>query len=444
MRVKWVTIVVTVLVVLAGAGLFALTWRSAYDPVDPPDPASFDPALIERGQQLAGIGGCAMCHTAEGGEAYAGGVAVPTTYGAVHSTNITPDPETGIGRWSEAAFRRAMREGVARDGTHLYPAFPYPHYARASDEDLRALYAYLMTRPAVRAEAPENELDFPFGRRAVMAFWNLAFHDDAAFRPNPSRSAAWNRGAYLAEGLGRCASCHAPANAFGAVRRSQGYAGGEAEGWYGPALDSTSPALMPWTTEAAFNVLRGWDQHHGIAAGPMARVVDGLASAPDEDVAAIATYVASLAGERLARQTTMERAAAFAAAREFGPDAQAGTGPAISADRPTETQEGERIFIESCVSCHHQGDASPGPRPAPLAFSSSITGPDARNFLHIVLHGIVPPAAQAERAMPGFAQSLTDREIAALAGFARSRFANRPNWHNLPATIRAVREAGGN
>ncbi|MYZ46387.1 cytochrome c [Propylenella binzhouense] len=427
-----------VLVLAAGIGFFALAWRSAYDPIDPPGRTAFDDAAIARGAALAGIGDCAVCHTAAGGEAYAGGLPIPTPFGTIYSTNITPDPETGIGRWSEAAFRRSMREGVARDGSHLYPAFPYPHFTKATDEDIRAIYAFLMTREPVRAEAPANQLPFPLNFRPLMAGWNLLFLDEGPFRPDPNQSEAWNRGAYLAEGLGHCGSCHTPVNALGAERKDRRYAGGVAEGWHAPALDASSPAPMPWTEEALANYLRGWDPHHGLAAGPMAPVVETMKDAPAADIAAIATYVASLSGGRTASRRSADQVVAFAEERAFGPVPQVDR-PKISAVQAEGLQDGERLFVGACATCHHEGGALPYTRPVELSFSSSVTGPDPRNLVRIVLDGIHPPEGQPGPIMPGFAGALTDQQLEALLIYVRRHFGNAPAWRELGATIRDIR-----
>ncbi|MGC5198785.1 hypothetical protein, partial [Aphanothece microscopica] len=163
--------------------------------ITPPDPAGFDRDLVEQGELLAGLGNCGVCPTRTGGEDYAGGLGLPTPFGMIYTTNITPDPETGIGTWSEAAFIRAMRDGVDRQGRHLYPAFPYDYFARVSDDDLRAIYAYLMTRDPVVASPTPNELGFPFDQRILLAGWKALFHDSTPFAPDPSQDDEWNRGA---------------------------------------------------------------------------------------------------------------------------------------------------------------------------------------------------------------------------------------------------------
>jgi len=186
------------------AAAFAIAWRPAIAAIDPPKPQSFDASLVKRGRELAAIGNCGDCHTVRGARNFAGGLPVPTPFGTVYSSNITPDPETGIGRWSEAAFRRAMRSGVGRDGGHLYPTFPYDHFTNVSDEDDSALYAFLMTREPVRAPARENQLAFPLDYRVLVAGWKLLFLHPGSYRPDSTKSAdgiaapIWSRGSRIA------------------------------------------------------------------------------------------------------------------------------------------------------------------------------------------------------------------------------------------------------
>ena len=200
---------------VVGIGAAVLPWR-AIAPIARPDASVYSAATIARGQQLAALGDCAVCHTAANGILNAGGRPLQTPFGTIYATNITPDVETGIGAWSYPAFERAMREGIHRDGRHLYPAFPYTHFAKTTDADMQALYAYLMAQPPVRAETPPNALAFPFNLRPLMAGWNALFHKPAVFQPDPAKSETWNRGAYLVEGLGHCSACHSPRNALGA------------------------------------------------------------------------------------------------------------------------------------------------------------------------------------------------------------------------------------
>ena len=287
------------IVALIGGAIaaFAVAFRPAIETSEPPAPQSFEPALVKRGRDLAAIGNCSDCHTAPGGKSFAGGLPVPTPFGAIYSSNITPDPDTGIGRWPEAAFQRAMRSGVDRAGHHLYPTFPYDHFTNVTDEDDHALYAFLMTRPAVRAPARANDLAFPFNQRFVVAGWKLLFLKRGTYKADSTQSAEWNRGGYLVAGLAHCGACHTPRNALGAEKASASFSGGDVDNWHAYAINAQSRSPLPWTTDALFNYLRyGWDSDHGVARGPMAEVTANLSSVPESDVRAIALYMTSLFG----------------------------------------------------------------------------------------------------------------------------------------------------
>ena len=238
MKIRSIKSGVAALVVVAAAAGLAVAWRQQFAPIA--RPVAFDPALIARGAQLAAIGDCAVCHTGTDGTPYAGGRPVQTPYGAVYATNITPDEQTGIGGWSEAAFVRSMHDGVDRAGSFLYPAFPYNHYTHVTQPDLSAIYAFLMTRSAIHAEPPMTRLPFPLGIRPLMAGWNLLFLDHSPVPVDPARGAEWNRGAYLVEGLGHCGACHTPRNALGAEDQMRAYTGGQADGWDAPGLTAAS------------------------------------------------------------------------------------------------------------------------------------------------------------------------------------------------------------
>ena len=249
-RSRVIGAILAALVAGGAATAFAIAWRPAFAAIDAPQPQSFDAARVKRGRELAAIGNCSTCHTSAGGKDFAGGVPVPTPFGTIYSSNITPDPETGIGQWSEEAFRRAMRIGVDREGRHLYPTFPYDHFTHVSDEDDNALYAYLMTREPIRAPQRENQLSFPLNQRFVVAGWKLLFLHRGTYRPDATKSAEWNRGAYLVEGLAHCGACHTPRNALGAERASAAFAGGNVDNWQAYAINAQSPSPVPWDTEA--------------------------------------------------------------------------------------------------------------------------------------------------------------------------------------------------
>ncbi|TPG44760.1 aldehyde dehydrogenase [Roseomonas nepalensis] len=400
---------------LAVGAAAALGWAAALAPVQPPGAEAFPAAQLERGRLLAAAGNCAACHTAPDGVVNAGGRGVATPFGTIWSTNLTPDPETGIGTWSFAAFERAMRQGIGRDGRHLYPAFPYTAFAGMTEGDLLALYAHLMAQPPVRSVVPETRLAFPFNLRPLLAGWNLLFHRPGVIEPDPARTAAWNRGRYLVDAVGHCGACHTPRNALGAERRGAALAGGFAGGWEAPALDGSSRAPLAWSEADLFDYLRtGHSPRHGVAAGPMAPVVAGLGALPDADIRAMAHYLAAL------------HPAAAGPAVAPAPDAAAwGAG------------EGARLFEGACAACHG-GGAQDGPEVA-LAVSTALHSDHPDNLLRVILEGI-PSVIPGHGAMPGFGDSLSDRQVEALAAHLRGRFApGRPAWQDLGGRLRHLR-----
>jgi mono/diheme cytochrome c family protein len=418
---------VLVALLLGGAGgAFAVAWRPAIAATDPPAPNSFDADLIKRGRELAAIGNCNDCHTVPGGKNFAGGLAVPTPFGTVFSSNITPDVETGIGRWSEEAFRRAMRFGLDREGRHLYPTFPYDHFTNVSYEDDRALYAYLMTREPVLASSRGNQLSFPFNQRALIAGWKLLFLHRNDYQPDPTKSAEWNRGAYLVEGLAHCGACHTPRNALGAERASASFAGGDVGHWRAYALNTQSPSPVPWDKEALYAYLRnGFHPDHGTARGPMAEVVSNLSSVSSSEVRAIATYMADITGP-----PTPDRQRQGAAALAL---AKSGVTASPQAD-----STGAAMYAAACANCHESG-RSPPYGGVNLALSTAISGPDPRNLANIVLAGVRPVAGERSPIMPGFAASMDDGQMVALLNFLRSRFSKEPAWTGVEKTVEDAR-----
>jgi mono/diheme cytochrome c family protein len=422
-------IIVSVLAALLIGGAvaaFAIAWRPAIAAIEPPAPESFDSALVKRGRDLAAVGNCSNCHTVRGGKDFAGGLAVPTPFGTIFSSNITPDPETGIGRWPETAFRRAMRSGVARDGQHLYPTFPYDHFTNVTDEDDRSLYAYLMTRQPVRASARENQLSFPLDQRVVIAGWKLLFLRHGTYQPDPAQSAEWNRGAYLVEGLAHCGACHTPRNALGAERASAPFAGGDVDNWHAYAINAQSPAPVPWDADALFAYLRdGWQPDHGVARGPMAQVVSNLSLVPDSDLRAIATYMAGVSG---APTPDRKRRGEEVLALVKSPPVQASKTGAVGAS----------IYAAACAVCHETDRALPYGG-VNLALSTAVSSPDARNVANIVLSGVRAVEGERSPIMPGFASSMNDDQIAALLNYLRSRFSNQPAWTGVEQTVEDAR-----
>jgi nicotinate dehydrogenase subunit B len=412
------------------AGLIAtlVPWRAEILPAPRPAPGLYSSATIERGRLVAAAGDCIVCHTAPGGTANAGGLALETPFGTIYSTNITPDAATGIGNWSFAAFERAMRQGIHRDGRRLYPAFPYTAFAKVSDGDLQALYAYLMSQEPVQHKPPETRLAFPFNIRGTLGAWNLLFHDDKPYQPDPQQSAEWNRGAYLVQGLGHCGACHTPRNALGAEKSGPAsfLAGGLAEGWEAPALTALSKAPVPWTAEDLYAYLRtGMSARHGVAAGPMAPVVQELAQLPESDVRAMATYLVSL-NPRPENEAPWEPRVRELQAR--------------SARDPLIDSAGARIYEGACAACH----ASSGPTlfgsKVSLGLNTNLHSDRPDNLVQVILHGIQEPAHPDLGYMPGFADTMDDRQIEELVHYLRRRFADgKPEWKDVGATIARAR-----
>jgi len=424
------------------AAYLALVRQPTIDPITAPEHASFDPALVRHGEKLAALGNCNVCHTAPAGKIFAGGRALITPFGAVYSTNITPDPETGIGAWSETAFRRAMREGVDRAGRQLYPAFPYDHFTLLTDEDDKALYAYLMTREPVRTVTPANDLAFPYNMRLLLAGWQLLFLQRGPYHRDPGQSEQWNRGAYLVEGLAHCSACHTPRNALGAEKTGERFAGGESEGWTAYALNARSPAPVPWDADSLYDYLRnGWQAAHGVARGPMAAVMDNLGSTDDADLRAIATYMAGILGEPTP-QRRRQGDAALAKARDADRTSTTGSidtmgqGPTVPGN---DNELGAKLYGSACAGCHESG------RPLPfgglhLALSTPIEGPNARNIINVVLAGIpAAPGGEPSPVMPGFAGAFSDQQLSALLAYLRARFSDKPQWTDIAKEVRDAR-----
>ncbi|ALM85717.1 cytochrome c [Bordetella sp. N] len=387
------------------------------------------------GAYLARVGDCAACHTVRGGKPYAGGAAIPTPFGTLYGPNITPDPQTGIGKWTADDFWRALHHGKRPDGQLLYPAFPYTEYTHVTRADADALYAYLRSLPAVPQESRPHELDFPYNQRPLLAFWR-ALHFKAATPLDADVTAGGNatsanaaaggsvtsvdtasadpaasiaRGRYLVAGLGHCVACHAPRNALGATT-GEGLPGGDIPGlgWYGPSLhagaakDGSTPGLAQWTAADIAALLRDGAARHGSASGPMAEVVTGgtqYLTAPD--ALAIANYLKSLPATPVVAATPPSRAT---------------------------LQRGEKLYGTHCVACHQsQGEGRPPAWP-PLAGNISVTAPSPRNVIRIVLEGGFAPATAANpqpHGMPPFGQVLNDDDVAAVVSYIRNQWGNQ-------------------
>ena len=451
-----------------GLTVAALPWRPAIAPVQAPDLSVYSAEAIERGRLVAAASDCVVCHTAPGGTPNAGGLHLDTPFGQIVTTNITPDVETGIGNWSYAAFERAMRQGIHRDGRHLYPAFPYTSFAKFSEADMTALYAYMMSQPAVRSTPAPTSLAFPYSIRPLMAGWNTLFHDDQPYKPDPTQSLQWNRGAYLVQGAGHCGACHTPRNALGAEQRGKPafLAGGEAEGWEAPALNSLSRAPIPWNEGDFFQYLStGFSPRHGSAAGPMGPVIHGLQQLPSADVAAMSHYLANLDGVKT-NQASGAREARESLEASQGTTSRPGIAPALdpaqdpalhasmhaaelarieAATAPRARvfdAAGERIFEGACAVCHEPqaGPALAGIKLS-LALNTNLHSDQPDNVLQSILQGIDSPANDALGDMPAFGSTLNDRQIVDVVHYLRDRFApDRPAWRNVEERLTSLRK----
>ena len=388
---------------LAVAGLALLWLNPREDSVPATSPPQSTPALNERGAYLARAGNCMGCHTERGGQPYAGGRAIPTPFGTVFASNLTPDRQHGLGDWSADDFWRALHHGRSRDGRLLSPAFPYPNYTLITREDSDALYVYLRSlAPVPQANLP-HELRWPYGTQLAQAAWRALFFRPAVFQPEPARDAAWNRGAYLVQGLGHCNACHAPRNALGATPGTTDFSGGmlDALGWYAPSLhDAGEAGVAGWSAAELREWLKTGSNRHASALGPMAEVVLGSTQHLNEaDLAAMGRYLQAL--PQRAAPRSRPTAAPDQALRELG----------------------GKLYEQHCAACHgEQGQGVAGIYPA-LAGNRVVTMGNSSNLLRVILRGgFAPATAEKPRpfGMPPFASEFSERELAAIASFLRS------------------------
>lgn len=375
--------------------------------------------LVKRGEYLARVGDCIACHTADKSRPFAGGVPIGTPFGTLYTPNITPDPDTGIGRWTDADFLRAMQEGVGKAGQHLYPAFPYPEYTRVAERDLLAIRAYLNTVTPIRYTPPRNNLNFPFNQRWLMWFWKLFNFRQGRFVPDPKQSPQWNRGAYLVEGLAHCEECHTPRNLMQGLRSSDRFGGEKQAGWH--AFNVTADkagGIGNWSDDDIEHYLAtGVAAGRANAAGPMADVVaDSTQYLSPDDLRAIRIYLRSLppvSGGQMHARDQWGRPAddvkRLRGARVTGVD-------------------GAQLFLANCASCHNwtgQGVGGTAPLAYPsLIHNSTVGSPDAGNLVMVILHGVNRQTKDADVLMPAFGGELNDDQIAALANYVTQRFGN--------------------
>jgi mono/diheme cytochrome c family protein len=392
----------------------ALLWLAAVCAISSFLPANAQPPLVERGENLARLGDCVACHTADGGELNAGGGRINTPFGYMLAPNITPDPETGIGKWTEAEFYRAMHEGINRRGEEMFPTMPYDFYTKVTREDVSAIFAYLRTVRPVHNQVQVNHLHFPFNLRVTMLAWRELYFTPGTFVPDPVRSAAWNRGAYLVEGLGHCADCHSPRDALGGIDKDKDFTGSFVDGWF--ALDLTSElttGLGAWSVDQIATYLKtGAFEGKTTAVGPMATVIeDSLKYASAADAQAIAAYLKAIPADSVLRTGRIV------------PDAL--------------RIAGANLYMEHCADCHQSlGRGIPGAFPSLVANGVVLArAPDT--LLKVILVGT--PGQHDRPPMPPYAQRLTDEQIAAVANYVRTSWGNGAPPNATAATVHSLR-----
>ncbi|MDN0119646.1 c-type cytochrome [Yersinia frederiksenii] len=380
--------------------------------------ASADANLIARGEYLTKAADCVACHTTKNGKPFAGGLAFKTPMGTLYSPNITPDKETGIGRWSDEEFLRALHEGKGKNGENLYPAFPYTSYTLLQDDDVKAIKAYLFSLPAVHQPNRENDMPFPFNQRWGLWFWNLVNFDGQRFEPDSSKDAQWNQGAYFVEALGHCGECHTPRNITMGMKDSKAYAGTEIDGWTAFNITSDPHAgIGGWSQEQMVQYLRGGHvDGKAQAAGPMAEVIENSTRhLTDSDLNAMAVYLRSLKplnpdDETQSRSDWGQPATSVNTLR----------GMPFTADNNT---DGARLYLGNCASCHGftGGGVQDGYYPS-LMNNSAVGASAPNNLINVILHGVSRKTNDGEVFMPGFAHNLTDEQVVSLSNYLLQQF----------------------
>ena len=361
---------------------------------------------VEQGRYLARAGDCTGCHTTQGGEPFAGGLPIPTPFGVIYSSNITPDADTGIGGWSEQDFYGAMHRGIGDEGKHLYPAFPYPWFTKLSRVDVDAIRAYLGTLTPVRQKNRAPELPWPVSWRASVGAWNALYFHEGELQPDPGKSAAWNRGAYLVEGAGHCGACHTPKNLLGGDRHDAKFQGGDArDHWYAPSLTSDlREGIGGWSAAEIVEYLKTGSNAKSASAGSMTDVIKNSTQyLSDGDLNAIATFLKDVPA-----------GASKGAAADAAPDAAA-------------QSRGAALYVDNCAACHlADGAGMPGVFP-PLRGSAAVQSTGADTVIHVVVAGDKTAETKAKTtglAMPSFAGKMTDQDIADVVNYVRNAWGN--------------------
>jgi mono/diheme cytochrome c family protein len=416
-----------VLLVLAlGALVWALNVRGEVDVKTPVAAAAPSDSMVARGAYLARAGNCQTCHTAQGGQPYAGGLGIATPFGTVFTSNLTPDDRTGIGAWSSSHFWRAMHNGRSKDGRLLYPAFPYTSYTQVTREDSDAIFAYLGSLPAVAKPNQPHTLRFPYQSQAALAVWRALYFSPGVYEPDTARNAEWNRGAYLVKGLGHCAACHTARNALGATEQSLDLAGGliPMQNWYAPSLTSPYEAgVSDWDKQHIVNLLKNGVSPRASVTGPMAEVVQRSTQyLSDADLGAMAQFLKELPASHTAPPE-----------------------PATIKTQGESVERAAKLYEQHCAQCHGaKGEGIANAYPA-LAGNRAVTMGQASNLVQIVLNGGYAPATQGNPrpfGMPPFVLVLNDADMALVLTHVRQSWGNRAS-EITPVEVNRIRANSG-
>jgi mono/diheme cytochrome c family protein len=384
-------------------------------------PSADQAELIKRGEYLARAGDCIACHTVRGGKTFAGGLPMLTPFGTLFTPNITPDDQYGIGKWTSDDFYRSLHNGRSKDGSLLYPAMPFTAYTKVTRADSDAIFAFMRSVTPVNEPSRPHELRFPFNNRNLLIGWRTLFFSEGEYKPDPTKSVEWNRGAYLIEGLGHCSMCHTSINAMGGPVSSAAFGGGliPLQNWYAPSLTSNKEAgLGDWDIKDINDLLKTGVSQRGAVFGPMAEVVhNSMQYMTDADINAMSTFLKSIPQKGEAPETMQ-----FETSAQFGSEL---------------LQQGKKIYTENCAKCHAENGLGKPPAYPPLATNQSIQMQSAVNPIRMVLNGGYPPSTDGNPhpyGMPPFAQSLSDTEVAAVVTYIRMSWGN----HGTPVSPQQV------
>jgi len=421
-----ILLALVLLALAASALVWALNVRGEVDVKTPVAAAAPSDSMVTRGAYLARAGNCQTCHTAQGGQPYAGGLGIATPFGTVFTSNLTPDDKTGIGAWSSSHFWRAMHNGRSKDGRLLYPAFPYTSYTQVTREDSDAIFAYLGSLPAVVQPNQPHTLRFPYQSQAALAVWRALYFSPGVYEPDTARNAEWNRGAYLVKGLGHCAACHTARNALGATEQSLDLAGGliPMQNWYAPSLTSPYEAgVSDWDKQHIVSLLKNGVSPRASVTGPMAEVVQRSTQyLNDADLGAMAQFLKELP----ASHTTPPE-------------------PASIKTQGESVERAAKLYEQHCAQCHGaKGEGIANAYPA-LAGNRAVTMGQASNLVQIVLNGGYAPATQGNPrpfGMPPFVLVLNDADMALVLTHVRQSWGNRAS-EITPVEVNRIRANSG-